>query len=75
MFTDIFIEVESQLVNDRHASFNHIKNVLHVLHQTLVSLYVFESLNHVSRVVHINLQLFSNQTAPHLPQSALYIPK
>lgn len=70
VLVDVFVEVERQLVDNWHASFDDIEYVLSILQQTLVPLDIFEPFNDVRRVIYIQLQLLSYQISSYFPQSS-----
>lgn len=75
MLGDELAEIQGQLVNDWHSSFQNIEYILSVFQQAFVALYSPNTLDDVSGVINIQLEFFSHQISSDIPESSSYITK
>lgn len=70
VFIDVLGEIKGQLVDHRHASFQHIKYLLSIPDDTFIPINTFHPFNDIGRIVDFKFELFSDQLASYSLQTA-----
>lgn len=73
MFGDELSEIQGELINDRHSSFQDVEYVLSVFQQAFTALYSPNTLDDVSGVVHIQFELLPHQISSNVPEGPSHI--